>query len=31
LSVSRYEGPNIAGIDPVTGLMTPLFDPRNQR
>jgi hypothetical protein len=25
-----HKGPNIAGIDPETGLMTPLFNPREQ-
>src|SRR5258708_911965 len=28
-SCNLYEGPNIAGIDPVTGKLTRLFHPRN--
>lgn len=26
----RRKGPNLAAIDPLTGPMTPLFDPRTQ-
>jgi hypothetical protein len=25
---NRYKGPNVAGIDPETGRLTPLFHPR---
>jgi hypothetical protein len=25
---NRYKGPNLAGLDPTSGLLTPLFDPR---
>jgi hypothetical protein len=28
---NNHKGPNIAGLDPVTGLLTPLFHPRNER
>src|SRR4051794_16407886 len=28
---NRHEGPNVSGIDRVTGAMTPLFNPRIQR
>lgn len=27
---NRYKGPNIASIDPLTGKLTPFFDPRTQ-
>src|SRR6476620_449324 len=27
---NRYKGPNIAGLDPVSRVLTPLFDPRTQ-
>jgi hypothetical protein len=27
---NRFKGPNLAGIDPVTGAVTPLFHPRNE-
>jgi hypothetical protein len=25
---NRYKGPNLSGLDPVTGLLTSLYDPR---
>ncbi len=28
---NKHKGPNIAGIDPVTGDLVPLFHPRRQR
>jgi len=28
---NRYKGPNIAGVDPATGGITPLFNPRLDR
>jgi hypothetical protein len=28
---NRHKGPNLAGIDPNTGQMVPLFNPRTQR
>jgi hypothetical protein len=28
---NRFKGPNLAGIDPVTGRLTPLFHPRRQK
>ncbi len=28
---NRYKGPNLAGIDPRTGMMTRLFHPRSDR
>lgn len=28
LHCNLHKGPNIAGIDPATGLLTPLFNPR---
>jgi hypothetical protein len=28
---NKHKGPNIAGIDPVTGQLVPLFHPRRQR
>jgi len=28
---NRYKGPNLAGIDPLTGQLVPLFNPRAQR
>jgi hypothetical protein len=27
---NRYKGPNLSGLDPVSGLVTPLLDPRKQ-
>jgi hypothetical protein len=28
---NRHKGPNLSGIDPHTGLLTPLYNPRSQR
>lgn len=28
---NRYKGPNVGSFDPLTGLLTPLFDPRKQK
>jgi hypothetical protein len=28
---NRHKGPNVAGVDPKTGRLTPLFNPRTQR
>jgi hypothetical protein len=28
---NRYKGPNVAGVDPITGLVTRLFHPRKDR
>jgi len=28
---NAFKGPNIAGVDPDTGRLTPLFNPRRQR
>ncbi len=28
---NRHKGPNLAGVDPRTGRLTPLFNPRSQR
>ena len=28
---NRYKGPNLSGIDPLTGKVIPLFNPRTQR
>src|SRR5215813_14217630 len=28
---NRFKGPNIASLDPVTGKLVPLFNPRTQR
>lgn len=28
---NRHKGPNIAGLDPATGSLVPLFHPRNDR
>ena len=31
LHCNKHKGPNIAGIDPVSGQLVPLFHPRQQR
>ncbi len=31
LHCNKHKGPNIAGIDPLTGQIVPLFHPRRQR
>lgn len=31
LHCNKHKGPNIAGIDPLTGQLVPLFNPRRQR
>jgi hypothetical protein len=31
LDCNRFKGPNIASLDPVTGELVPLFNPRTQR
>src|SRR5262249_21372536 len=31
LHCNKHKGPNIAGIDPLTGSLAPLFHPRRQR
>jgi len=31
LDCNRFKGPNIASLDPITGELVPLFNPRTQR
>jgi hypothetical protein len=31
LHCNLHKGPNLAGLDPVTGTLTPLFNPRNDQ
>jgi len=30
-SCNRYKGPNVGSYDPLTGMLTPFFNPRTQR